>query len=374
MSLLALLLLTPASAQESLVVETYNVGLAYGFVDYAEERRGPIQEALAASEADLICLQEVWAAEDKAAISEAAAASYPYAFSTPVKQTKAERSPACRIRDLFGKDRFVSCMTGSCGGLDGDALTDCIVNQCGPILEGLKTEKPDCATSLMAQVGKPAPKALWTVIRPIRKAGVYAYDGSDGLVLLSRAPLEDTGELDFSDIATLNRRRALYATVPVDGEDTRFYCTHLSANLDDTAPYPGPFASWAEENRAQTDRLVAHAAGVAGPAVLMGDFNCSFSGGGLQAEAEDSCQAVVDAGYRDPGTEAGVGCTWCAGNPLTGPDSADTLLDHVFVRGLMPGEGAVSRTEPLTLEGGEEVRLSDHYGYRVTLRPEPLVE
>ena len=362
-----------ASADEGLIVETWNVGLAYGFVDYAEARKAPILEALAGSEADVICMQEVWEEEDKAAIVEAARATHPYALYTEVVQTKAAKSPACRVRDLFGEGRFVSCMTGSCGGLDGDALTDCIVNQCGPILEDLKVDKPDCATSLMAQVGKPAPKALWTVVRPIRKAGVYAYEGSDGLVMVSRTPLTDDGELDFSDIATLNRRRALYGTVDVEGEPARVYCTHLSANLDDTAPYPGPFDSWGAENLAQTERLVEHAAQYSGAVALTGDFNCSFDGGTYDAEAEASCQLVVDSGYADPASSDGSGCTYCSANILTGDDAGDRLLDHVFVRGLAASDGGVGRADLVSTADVAETHLSDHFSYSVILTPDPML-
>jgi len=374
LSLLTLMAFTGgASAQEELTVETWNVGLAYGFVENAEGRKAPILEALAGSESDLICLQEVWEPEDKADIAQAVSGDYGYAFYTEVEQTKADRSPACRIRDLFGEGRFVSCMTGSCGGLDGDALTDCIVNECGPILEELKADKPDCATSLMAQVGKPAPKALWTVIRPIRKAGIYAYNGSDGLMMLSREPLLDSGTLDFSDIATLNRRRALYGTVDVGGEPTRVYCTHLSANLDEAAPYPGPFDSWSAENRAQTERLLAHAGDFEGAAALTGDFNCSFDGELYDAEAEASCALVVETGYADPASEDGSGCTYCDANSLTAGDGGDRLLDHIFVRGLAGDDGAVGRDELVTLADGVESNLSDHYGYALRLSPDPLL-
>jgi endonuclease/exonuclease/phosphatase family metal-dependent hydrolase len=358
-----------------LVVETYNAGLAHGFVDYGHARQPKIVEALAGSDADVLCLQEVWDQPDRDAIVAELSATYPHRIVTDIEQKYAAEAPACGVTELFGEDRFVSCMTGACGDVEGDAKTNCIINNCGPALTQLKNENRDCAQALMAQVGSSAVSALWAVVRPFWNAGTYAYGGSDGLMLLSRRPLESVEVLDFTDIATLNRRRALAATVKHDGADVRVYCTHLTADLTTIAPYPGTFPTWADENRAQVDRLITHAAGHAGPVVMLGDFNCGRADAahGLIGEAEGSCRAFVDAGYADPAAEAApIECTWCEGNLLNleGGEHGETVIDHVFLRGLAVGAEGRTLDQPVTIDVdgvAKQTSLSDHFGYRASL-------
>ena len=376
--MLSLLTVLSAPAQE-LVLETYNVGLAHGFVDHASERLPGIIDALQASDADVICLQEAWEDSDRSDIEEAVAAVFPHTQYTATTQRKADASPACRRPELFGEGRFVSCMQTDCAGTSGDDRTDCIIERCGPVLDALKTDNPQCANALMAQVGKSAPMALWTIMRPIRKAGLYAYGGSNGLMILSRQPMSDAGLLDLSDIATLNRRQALYVDVSMEGGTTRVYCTHLSADLSEIAPYPGPFASWGEENAAQVDALLEHAEGLESVA-LVGDFNCGLSGEGLVEELPESCQAVLDAGYHDPVVSLSGACTWCRDNSLNADDGeeSESLIDHIFTRGLTPSSAARAYTQTLDISDGVTTSLSDHYGYRVTVTygdpPEPEPE
>ncbi|MFT5682436.1 MAG: endonuclease/exonuclease/phosphatase family metal-dependent hydrolase [Myxococcota bacterium] len=381
--MLSLLTVLSASGQEpSLVIETYNVGLAHGFVDYGVERLPGIIAAIQDSDADVVCLQEAWEDDDREDIEDAVSALFPHTQYTATTQRKADASPACRRGELFGEGRFVSCMQTDCAGTSGDDRTDCIIEQCGPVLDALKTENPQCANALMAQVGKSAPMALWTILRPIRKAGLYAYGGSNGLMLLSRQPLSDAGVLDLSDIATLNRRQALYVDVPLAEGTARVYCTHLSADLSEIAPYPGPFASWGEENAAQIDALLAHAAGLEHVA-LVGDFNCGMDGDGLVGELSESCQAVLDADYLDPVVTLSGQCTWCRDNLLNADDGEENeaLIDHVFTRGLTPTAATRAYTQTLDIGDGVTTSLSDHYGYRVTVSygdppppPPPVLE
>ena len=74
------------SSETVLRVETFNVGLAHGFVDHAEDRAPQIWEHVAQSDADVICLQEVWTDDDRADALEATADSHPHAFLTDTEQ------------------------------------------------------------------------------------------------------------------------------------------------------------------------------------------------------------------------------------------------------------------------------------------------
>ncbi len=372
--LLALLAAPALAAGDTLTVETWNVGLAHGFVDHARERLPGIVDAISKADADVLCIQEAWEPKDREALLDALRDTYPHAHLTAVEQKKASRAPVCKTGDLFGDDKFVSCMTGECGDLTGDEKTNCIIAHCGPRLEALKESKPECANALMAQVGKSSVSALWNVIRPWNKTGLYAYGGSDGLLMVSKQPLSDLREVDFTDIATLNRRRALVADVTAGDTTVTVACTHLTADLSAIAPYPGAFDSWGAENRAQVDRLI-DAIGADGPAVLTGDFNCGMNDAalGLTGELEDSCRAIDSAGYADPAREVWPSCTWCKDNTLNaaGGEHTEALIDHVFVRGLTPVDGGVRYTDTTSIrvkDGIQKTSLSDHYGYGVTLR------
>lgn len=375
---LALLLAPAALAQDggpTLTVETWNVGLAHGFVDHASARLPAIVDAIESADADVLCLQEAWEPKDRTALLSALRGTYPNAHLTTVEQKKASQAPVCKKKDLFGDGNFVSCMTGECGDLTGDAKTDCIIDECGPALESLKSSKPECANALMAQVGKSSISALWNVIRPWRPTGLYAYGGSDGLVMVSKLPLANTRVVDFTDISTLNRRRALAAEVDVSGTPVTVACTHLTADLSGIAPYPGAFPSWADENLAQVDRLIEKL-GTSGPTVALGDFNCGLDDEalGIKGELAESCLAIEGAGYADPAREVWPECTWCADNLLNldGGEHHNALIDHAYVRGLTPVEGGSRYTQQVTVDtkadGLKKTNLSDHMGYGVTLR------
>ncbi len=372
---MAMLTMGVAHAEKpTLRVETWNVGLAHGFVDNAADRLPHIAEALEASKADVICLQEAWEPADRFALRSGVENAYPYKHNTKVRQHKASTAPVCKKADLFGEDKFVTCLLGPCGNTSGDDQVDCIIQQCGPVLTALKTDKPECANALMAQVGKSSVAALWNVLRPVRKTGLFAYAGSDGLMMLSRRPIENPRTIDFTDISTLNRRRALVADIPIGDTTVAVACTHLTADLDAIVPYPGPFPGWSDENRTQIDRLIDTLNGD-GPVVMMGDFNCGFTDDsvGLVGELEDSCKAIEAAGYLDPARTEWPACTWCQDNTINAADEGEhknSLIDHIFLRGLVPVAGGVvyDQTVPLkTRSGTAPSSLSDHYGYGMTV-------
>jgi endonuclease/exonuclease/phosphatase family metal-dependent hydrolase len=370
----ATLALSAHASSPTLDVETWNVGLAHGFVDDATARLPAILESLNEADVDLICLQEVWAPADRERIRDALNANYRYIHAPDVGQKKASTAPACKKDDIFGEDKFVSCLLGDCSGTSGDEKTNCIIDNCGPVLDALKTAKPECANALMAQVGKSSAVAMWNILRPIRKTGLYAYGGSDGLMLASKVPLTNRRIVDFSDIATLNRRRALVADVDVGGVPVTVACTHLTADLSTIAPYPGTFPSWGDENLAQVEQLLKEVDG-APATVLLGDFNCgpTVEALGLAGELEASCEAVTAAGYSDPAIEQWPGCTWCQDNTLNASGKAEhynALIDHIFLRNLHAVQGGVSHDGVVQIKakgGPRPSSLSDHYGYRITL-------
>jgi hypothetical protein len=63
-------------------------------------------------------------------ITKALQDTYQDIYLTNVYQTTTSSRPSCRVKQLFGKDKFVTCMQKTCGDYDGDDFIDCIINKC----------------------------------------------------------------------------------------------------------------------------------------------------------------------------------------------------------------------------------------------------
>ncbi len=100
---------------------------------------------------------------------------------------------------------------------EGDEFADCILEKCSKSLQRLKSENRQCASSLMAKVGQNPIISILKLLNPFYRSGLYAYRGSNGLVLLSKLPLQEKKIIDLSDISTLNRRQALSAVIEYKG-------------------------------------------------------------------------------------------------------------------------------------------------------------
>jgi endonuclease/exonuclease/phosphatase family metal-dependent hydrolase len=368
---------TFAAPKANLRLTSYNAGLAHTFVMYAEERIPHVIEGLKRQDSDVICLQEVWTKKDKKEIIKKLEKAYPHNFSMKIKQTRSERRPTCKVKDLFGEGKFVQCMKDKCGGKEGDEFTQCIINDCGTALENLKNSNRECAQGLMAQVGRSTIASLWSVLNPFVPAGQYAYKGSTGLLILSKKPLKNTKVIDFSEISFLNRRAALVADVEYEGKDHKVVCTHLTANLDGTAPYAGRFDSWSQENIAQVEKLIKETESEK-PTYLMGDFNCGFKdeANGLEDEFEESCQKFLTAGYSDPVSSMSPECSYCNSNNLVNegndPKEYDNLLiDHIFVKNAQATSTSVVLKEKVQVKVGRDEyvtsHISDHFGVSATV-------
>jgi hypothetical protein len=66
---------------EEVTVDSFNVALAGAFIPFEAERRQPIVDAIAAADADILCLQEVWEQSDKDLVKAGATDNYPHVVS-----------------------------------------------------------------------------------------------------------------------------------------------------------------------------------------------------------------------------------------------------------------------------------------------------
>ena len=368
-ALLVMLAAIPLNASE-ITLTTYNLGLAHTFIPFAEERLEPLINELSIHNADVLCLQEVWKKSDQRKIKKSLKSNYPHLYKTKIKNYRVGSRPTCKISDIFGKGKFISCMQNQCGELDGDAFTDCLINKCGTQLENLKESNRTCASALMAQVGKSPIASIATLLNPFKRAGQFSYKGSNGLMLFSKHPILEKKYVDFKDVSTLSRRGALAVVVEVEGKKLQVMCTHLSADLSETVPYTGIFKDWGEENKEQFSRLLQTANHKLYPTALMGDFNCGFqnSAAGLGPELEDSCQQALDWNYSDFLSGELNECTFCEQNLLNDSDQENEAIDHIFLKGLTAISGEITFKDDIYIlrdRSKKKTSLSDHYGLTV---------
>jgi len=334
-----------------LQLATYNAGLAHGAVPFAVERLRPIIDELRHVSADVLCLQEVWTDEDAQAIQNGLAPEFPYAIRERTINDDSDWF-ACSITQWTAIYRMNSCVDEQCSP-NGISTFECAADQCAAEWDEIDD---GCKLCLAANSTSPVKCAAW-------RAPMFANDGRNGLLLLSRTPLENAGYTPFE---TFVIKRGV---IRADIEGLQVQCTHLTSALD-VVPYPAdaPYQSWDEEHRAQVARM-AQQAGTRRHTVLLGDLNTGPASEGVDAELPDNFQALLDAGYRDTWT-AGQTCTYCQENPLvcSKPEGCgpNIRIDHGLLKNFT-ADIALSFERFADQPVPDVERLSDHYGLLATM-------
>ena len=365
-SVLCVLLFAGCESSGSAALVTYNVGLARGFVDHADARAMPAAAAIAALDADVVCLQEVWLREDpemgyqpsyERTILDATSARFPHHFSeitTPPEGT----DTGCNAAEA---EPLQTCVEAACAGVDPGELSTCALENCNP--EYFATSA-SCQACIAANLGNPVDVII---DRCLGEGGGAFSNGHNGLLLLSRHPLETPSLRRFE--STITVRAALHARVTLPGLGaTDVYCTHLAADLSAILTYPGgTYTSFAEEQAAQVEALLAFVEETRGaaPVVIMGDLNH-----GPDVLPEN--YALWGAAYSSPWADAPDSrCTYCPDNTLNTEDTVTgETIDHVLVSGARALSASRVLDVPETIAGGDgelTTHLSDHYGVRVVL-------
>jgi len=340
-------------------VTTFNAGLARNYVPHVDARRAAIIAALRDLDSDAVCLQEVWEDRDADAVTAGVKARFPHAFRVATTG-EAAGGPACTADAL---KPLGECVSGPCVGAED--LPGCVMKTCAMAFLGLPG---GCRSCLAANLSRPMEEALAACTGG--GGSSLAYDGRNGLLLLSRHPLEETSHLVLDSF--LLRRAALHAMIRVGGRDVDLFCTHLTAYLPEVE-YQGPHGSWEGEQARQIDQVVAWVEEIAPfeSAVLMGDMNCGPANAEWEvaASAAQNFRKLVAAGFRSPYTEDHGHCTWCGrANPLIRSGPELRILDHVLFRrfgtDFLEPERILDDVLVETASG--EVPLSDHFGVRVS--------
>ncbi|MBL6976354.1 MAG: endonuclease/exonuclease/phosphatase family protein [Deltaproteobacteria bacterium] len=361
----------------TLTVTTYNAGLAMGYVDYGPEREPLIGPAVALLDADVICLQEVWNQTSIDRVIEGAKTVFPHNYYEITDAGEIGGEPAC-TED--GTKELKACVLDKCAGIEPSTLGSCALDFCA--VEFGSVQPKDCVNCIASNIGlaeaaATVDDAIDAIIGACLEGagGGFAYEGRNGLLILSRHPLAGKEFLRFE--SSLNVRVLLHAVAQVPNfGDVDVFCTHLTAFMTGI-PYLGNFESWEKEQAQQIDALlpwITEKEDVLTPTTLLGDMNCGpQKGDDILPSFPANFDKFIEGGLTGPyGDDADAPCTWCANeNPLTG--GIDRIIDHVFFKNVPKSSAFESvrvMDEPVTLTvGGDDIdsRYSDHYGAQVTL-------
>ncbi len=334
---------------QELTFTTYNGGLVDA-VGLVEQRRGPQLEALADIQSDVLCMQEVWTDEDAESITSGLSEAYPFSHRQ-VTSSDEKQHFACTLQVVTVLS-LNSCVKNNCQNV---SMFECIEDQCA---EQYNKLKPKCQLCLSANSESPSKCVTWG-------AKTFANEGRNGLLMLSRYPMENKRYTEFE--TKLIKRGALTADV---GE-MHVQCTHMTAGLG-SIPYPEGelYSSWEDEHLAQV-AVLADEAGADRCTVLFGDMNAGPEGNDLDGELAENYDAIHAAGFVGDFSEGP--CTHCGDNPLVGGEHS-ARIDHVFTRNCDERhELSFERSldQPIRVTGNEgseiESRLSDHYGITGTM-------
>jgi hypothetical protein len=218
---------------------TFNAGLATNFVGYAPERLDKIGPAVAGTQADVVCLQEVWTDAHAAKVAADLLATYPYQHRVVTTDPGAGGPAACSAAEA---DPLAVCVNANCIG--APSLAECALGNC---FAEYSAASDGCKTCLAANIGQNSIDVIFDACA--KGSSSLAFDGRNGLLLVSKTPLSDTGHVVLESY--LNTRIALHATTtPASGEPLSVVCTHLTAVLPGVS-YSGKYADWAAEQAAQ---------------------------------------------------------------------------------------------------------------------------
>jgi endonuclease/exonuclease/phosphatase family metal-dependent hydrolase len=373
---------TGGSAPLDVVIDTFNVALAGAFIPFEAERRQPIVDAIAASDSDILCLQEVWTQADKEMIRDAALTAYPHSaffednLETPLDDATDQQGeipppptgvpcPDVDVGDdniLDQMNAAVDCVRDNCSTIPDSeegrtTSAGCAASSCVPAVAGLlfgNTEQQRCYACVITQL----PTETFGFMRDscaTNDKQDMAFRGQNGLMILSRHPITNAEELVVP--GTWNRRTFLKATVELpNGAELDTYCNHLTPIFAvgefeiNTFPYTGQYgdgttgpSAWQAEQELQAEKLITYVTNTSGsrpavilgdlnyvtntsgsrPAVILGDLNAghAFADEGIVAEGEPTLDLLESAFVPAYTADFTPICTFCSTNPVTNPDS-----------------------------------------------------
>lgn len=360
---------TCENAPSDVNVVTYNAGLGPGIVRYSSARAPHVVEAVASTQFDVLCLQEVWTDTDRDAVVRRLglpATNVAYAKTAGLGESGGDRCSAGKL------EKLAACAREKCKGTPDEDMTMCALAECRSALTWIFIEDRDCLNCLAAMAGH----GIDNISRQCVDRGLSRiYGGRNGVILASRWALKDP-EARLLNASNANRV-ALFARVDVPGKgEVEIACTHLSATQD-IAPYHSGYDDWDVERAAQLEMIAARLGERARgrPQLLVGDMNFGGTDGTLEEESGWVWHLSHELGFSDPVAHTRPRlCSMCPGNTFVSDARTGRLIDHVLLRdpagGLTVTPTCSERLfdRPVTVNGYDgkplATSMSDHFGIR----------
>ncbi len=330
---------------------TYNVGLARSVIADAELRSRALPAELEATEANVLCVQELWDAADATRMRAALRERFPHQVRPGARPVGSGACTEAESRGAF------DCVAKKCPNLEGPELVRCALNACSAAADGLSKSCRSCLMNTEPTTLNEVRDACVTTAKRSDRTWsgpVWALKGSYGLALYSDIPFEDVRVVALE--SSVHPRAVVSVRLKTE-PPARVLCTHLTPRLGSKHPVGG---SYEEENAAQVKRLVGEARRAAGAlTIVMGDLNTGPATTAADARLPSHYARLHQAGFSNPFLEQDGRCTYCYDNPLTGGHGERGVILTVYAR---------RRFDLVVpLGNGQRVALSDHYGVEVLL-------
>ncbi|XP_045197778.1 uncharacterized protein LOC123552295 isoform X2 [Mercenaria mercenaria] len=346
--------------KKSLNVLTYNVWFTESDIEAIttkKARKKKIISALKKSDADLVCLQEVFTAQDVEDIVDGVQKNFPYSFSGVHKavnklppQKLGKRRPPC---DYTRLSNYIACATsnGCTVTTDINSITACVLSNCLPEVQNIFLNDNqacrNCITTSSFNIAQCAAE------KPV-VGGRQMNEGC--LVLLSKKKLRDAS---FNEYYPKTRVSFTRGYIEAEVEDiATVRCTHLSTStfqfFEPELSQEG-FTSYDEMNAYEARTLIKSLRGIQ-PAIIMGGFNSGLAfTPKLVQQVPESYQQLLKRFTTRPALQ------FTHRNP---PDrKTKSVIDHVFVKNLI-----IRKTKRVFVPKEGEAPMSDHVGVQSVVK------
>eukprot|EP00123_Amoebidium_parasiticum_P010120 comp19902_c0_seq1/m.24125 comp19902_c0_seq1/g.24125 ORF comp19902_c0_seq1/g.24125 comp19902_c0_seq1/m.24125 type:complete len:451 (-) comp19902_c0_seq1:66-1418(-) len=387
LSVLASLLVLSDAA---LNIVTFNVGILRGGPPNVDERMAVAGDEIAKlTEADVMCLQELWDDQDMLFVLEGVKKTFPHVYHAPLLPPREIGTSPCPPPALPG---LVNCFLNSttCGSVitskDASQIIECPARKCPEVFDECVTKNPECARCIMRQNVQGAVNCFQPVKNETEAKRRYSWTG--GIVIASKQPLKNVAVEPLLMIGV--NRSVVYAEgiVGTDGQRVGILCTHITPGSRNDTNYVAGFAGNATTNTEEKHNQIRRVYSVAREQgaknnvsnfILAGDMNCgwgkarndtSFKPGVdiLQSDIDSWNLLVKEYLWVNVSVPPANYCTSCW-------RGIGSRIDHILTIGSAFGPGSekprelpgrvVFNENVVPLKNGNKVPLSDHFGVMV---------
>lgn len=404
------------AAPVDLTIATHNAYQWGVFAPMAAQRKPAELDAIAALDADVVCMSEVWSDADKRALIEKVKSKLPYSLmyvdtlatkpSDPTDQNGAvpppPSSPACSGSEAK-LNAALDCVAKSCAtkpgddssAVSGDDPVGCITSNClteGQALFAGNAQERACWSCAYTSINDGSPIKAARTACTTDPAARYSFRGANSVVVLSRYPIDTTKSEEWVLPSTEWRatfvRAAIEASAGTSGATVDVYCGELTSPQDPVFhPYTGQYGggatgagAWRAEQLLQAKKLAAFVASrsIGQSAIVTGELYAGPSIAGVVSAVNAPAYAALARAFGIAEAPDFPGaCTFCNDNPITTPPGSTPNLDSSWTSLVMTygiprtdvlRSSVVVKDATVPTSAGYAIPPSPYYAYRTVVR------